>query len=109
MHNAVDPASSPVVTSTSTTATTINLTWSQPLGDIVDQYIITYHFTERDCGFSGGSNIMIPVAGSSRAHTLTGVEENSHYFIRITANNAAGNSPPVLTSLTTSIAGKIND
>ena len=85
-------------------STSINLTWSQPTGDIVDSYIITYSFTIRVCGVTGGSTVM--VGGSSREYTLTDLEENSDYTISITARNEAGDSPPTTTIMaTTSRAG----
>ena len=85
-------------------STSITLTWSQPTGDIVDSYIITYSFTIRVCGVPGGSTVM--VGGSSREYTLTDLEENSDYTISITARNEAGDSPPTTTIMaTTSRAG----
>ena len=99
------PPSSPTgLSSSSIQSTFITLTWSQPTGDIVDSYIITYSFTIRVCGVTGGSTVM--VGGSSREYTLTDLEENSDYTISITARNEAGDSPPTTTIMaTTSRAG----
>ena len=97
-------ASSPTITSTSSDATTITLTWTQPPVEVVDQYLISYSFTEVDCGFSGSAMIQVP--GTSTQHTLTGLQENSDYVISIIARNTAGDSPPATTRTTTSIAGK---
>ena len=91
-------------TSTSPTHTTITLTWTQPPGEVVDQYVITYSFMERDCGFAG-NNVMVLVDGSSRTHTLAGVQENSDFTISIIARNGAGDSPPATTMETTTTAG----
>ena len=102
------PAASPAAfSSSSPDPTTITLTWTQPAGEVVDNYLITYSFTENDCGFSG-NNIMETVAGSSRTHTLTDVQENSDYVISIIARNTAGDSPPAVTMETTAIAGIAN-
>ena len=60
---------------------------------------------ENDCGFSG-NDIVETVAGSSRTHTLTDVQENSDFDISITARNTAGDSPPAMTMETTAVAGK---
>ena len=96
-------ASSPTgFTSASPAPTTITLTWTQPPGEVVDQYVITYSFMERDCGFSGSD--MVTVDGSSRTHTLT-VQENSDFTISIIARNGAGDSPPATTMETTATAG----
>ena len=73
----------------------------------MDNYIITYSFMENDCGFSGNNN-METVSGSSRTHTLTGVQENTDYDISIIARNTAGDSPPAVTMETTAIAGIAN-
>ena len=100
-----DPPSSPTgLSSSSIQSTSITLTWNQPTGDIVDSYIITYSFTIRVCGVTGGSTVM--VGGSSREYTLTDLEENSDYTISITARNEAGDSPPTTTIMAaTSRAG----
>ena len=74
---------------------------------MVDQYLITYSFSENDCTFTG-NNIMETVAGNSTTHTLTDVQENSDYDISIIARNTAGDSPPAETMETTAIAGTIH-
>ena len=72
----------------------------------MDQYLITYSFEEIACGFAG-NNIEVLVAGSSGAHNLTGVQENSDFTITIRARNAAGDSSPATTMITTEVAGII--
>ena len=98
------PASPTAFSSSSPDPTTITLTWTQPAGEVVHQYLITYSFRENDCAFADG-NIQVFANGSSRTHTLTGVEENSDYNISIIARNTAGDSPPAETMETTAVAG----
>ena len=68
-------ASSPTIASTSSNATTITLTWTQPPGEVVDQYLISFSYTEVDCGFTGSA--MIPVPGTSTQHTLLNTLDSS--------------------------------
>ena len=97
-------ASSPNVTSISSNATSIALTWTQSLGEVVDQYIIAYSFTERDCGFSGSNSVRL--SGLIRSYRQAdGVQENSDYTVGIIAKNAAGNSTLIIASVTTAAAG----
>ena len=100
------PATPTAFSSSSPDPTTITLTWTQPAGEAVDNYIITYSFVENDCGFSG-TNIMVTVDGSSRTRNLV-VQENSDFDISIIARNTAGDSPPAVTMETTAIAGMIH-
>ena len=85
--------------------TSITLVWTQPAGEVVDSYLITYSFTVTGCpGVDGNS--MMTVSGSSSNHTLTGLEENSVFTISILARNGAGDSEAVGTTTSTLIAGR---
>ena len=97
------PTSPSIVRVTSKT-TSIMLVWTQPT-DNVDSYLIMYSFTVNDCLEVYGENVM-SVSGSSRGHTLIGLEENSHLNISITSMNAVGISQPVQLTTITHIAGR---
>ncbi len=100
------PSNPTSLTSSSTGPTSITLTWSQPPGEVVDTYQISYSFGINGCPGQGGDNIMIPpVSGSLREYTLTGVQEDSEYTIRISAGNGAGDSATAQTMATTLTAG----
>ena len=102
---AVLPPSSPSLVSVTPRTTCITLVWTQPAGEVVDSYLITYSFTVTGCpGVDGNS--MVTVSGSSSNHTLTGLEENSVVTISILARNGAGDSQAVGTTTSTFIAGR---
>ena len=98
------PTSPSIVRVTSET-TSIMLVWTQPTDHNVDSYLIMYSFTVDDCLEVYGENVM-SVNGSSRGHTLIGLEENSHFNISITAMNAVGISQPIQITTITHIAGR---
>ena len=98
------PTSSPSLVSVTPRTTSIMLVWTQPAGEVVDSYLITYSFTVTGCpGVDGNS--MVTVSGSSSSHTLTGLGENSVFTISILARNGAGDSQTVITTTSTLIAG----
>ena len=68
----------------STTATTISLSWSVPSGSVVDSYEVVW---ERDDARSGTT-----ITDGSTSYTITGLEEDSSYTITVTATNAAGSA-----------------
>ena len=86
-------------------ATFIVLTWSQPKGEVVDSYNISYSYhpvrlPPRDVGNGSKS-----VNGSLRHYNLTDVFHESMYNISITARNEAGSSAPANITLFTPIGG----
>ena len=96
--------------------TSITLTWDHSLGstDAVERYEIYYNFTINQCrAISGRNNMMqdsIINAGGQRAYTLenspdTPIEEDSTYFITVTAINQVTNSTSQVQSVVTSTAG----
>ena len=97
--------SPPTILNTSPQSTSITLTWSQPSGDVVDSYQISYSYTIRVCGNLVMNAANISVANSSRMYSLTGLEENSDYTIFLTAINVNGSSPTVNTAIRTTLAG----
>ena len=87
----------PSVSSDSTTATSISLSWSVPNGSVVDEYLIQW---ERDtsgaCPDEDTDSTTIS-GGSATSHTIPGLEEDSTYTITVTASNTAGSSEVSIT------------
>ena len=106
-HSPVILPSTPAnLRSPSKTSTTIDLTWTQPPGEVVDSFIISYSFSIFGCPGEDGS-AMVLVAGSARSFTLTGLQEDSVFTISIQAVNAAGDSrPSAANQIFTDIAGR---
>ena len=93
-------------------ATSISLTWDQPLGaDAVDGFEINYSYVINEC-IKDGDNTPFPSVfltltdGSQRYYMIlddfiTPVEEDSQYTISIRAINSVGRSAPSNTATTT--------
>ena len=107
IHSPVILASSPVnLRSPSKTSTTIDLTWTQPPGEVVDSFLIFYSFSTMGCPGDDGSTV-VQVDGSARSFHLMGLEEDSVFVISIHATNAAGDSGrSAAIQVTTDIAGR---
>ena len=105
----VDPPTTPIITKVTPQTTSIDLAWSQPAGDVVDSFTISYSFVTRGCDSSVlGWDTITGIDGSIRAYSLSNIEENSDYDISFTAVNGAGSSPvPARISSTTLVAGEI--
>ena len=81
----------PSVTVSSTTATTISLSWSVPSGSVVDSYEVMWERdTSEECPDEDEGSATI--TGGSTSYTITGLEEDSSYTITVTATNAAGSA-----------------
>ena len=92
--------------------TSITLTWDHPLGstDTVERYEIYYNFTINQCRAIIGRNNMMQDVGRQRAYTLenspdTPIEEDSTYFITVTAINQVTSSTSLVQSVITNTAG----
>ena len=100
---ASSPPSSPTIVSTTPQSTSITITWTQPEGDVVDSYEITYSY-QGPCPvviqFDSGS-----ISGNRRQFTAVDLHGFSNYTIIIIASNGAGKSPPVTTTVETLTAG----
>ena len=89
----------PLITSTTSTTTSITLTWSQPSGEGVTSFTVTYSFDVRGCpGVRGGR--MIPVSEDSASignsmyqYTITRLPEYSDTTLTVNATNTEGTSP----------------
>ena len=111
------PSPTNLVVSRRSPATSIGLTWEQPLGaDAVTSYRIVYSYTVNEC--TGEDARPIPPVtvvlndGALRSYTIMNsptspVEEDSNYLITVTAVNSVTESNPSNTAFTTtSDAGK---
>ncbi len=104
IHHVVPPPS-PTDLTASPMATSIDLTWVQPTGDMVESYLISYTFSINGCPGEDDTR-MIPLSdGTTRQYTISGVEEDARYTISITAMNGAGSNHPATIMTTTPIAG----
>ena len=96
--------------------TSINLTWDQPEGsaDAVERYKICYNFTINQCPAITGPNLQGSISvGRVTAYTLldsvgTHIQEDSTYFITVTAINQVTNSTSLIKSVVTSTAGLVH-
>ena len=90
-HSAAVPGE-PSVSSDSTTATSLSLSWSVPSGSVVDEYLIQWvRDTSGTCPDEDTDSTTIS-GGSATSHTIPGLEEDSTYTITVTASNTAGSS-----------------
>ena len=112
------PSPSNLIVSRRSPATSISLTWDQPLGaNAVTSYRIVYSYTINEC--TGEDNRpFTPVTvvlndGALRSYTIMNsptspVEEDSNYMITVTAVNSVTESNPSNTAITTTAeAGEI--
>ena len=67
--------------------TSITLTWSQPEGEVVDSYELSFSY-QGPCSGINHTNTTT-VDGTTRQYTLTGLQEFSNYTVTITAVNTA--------------------
>ena len=75
----------------STTATTISLSWSVPSGSVVDSYEVMWERdTSGECPDKDEGSATI--TDGSTSYTITGLEEDSSYTITVNATNAAGSA-----------------
>ena len=96
--SSVPPPGQPSATVSSTTTTTISLSWSDPSGSVVDSYEVMW---ERD-----GTRSTTTITDGSTSYTMTGLEEDSSYTITVTATNAAGSAVSYPVTIVTANAGK---
>ena len=80
--------------STTAASTYIILTWSQPIGEVVDSYNISYSGHPVRAPPMDVFNGSMSVNGFLRCFNLTGAVHESMYNISIMATNMAGSSAP---------------
>ena len=105
------PSPTNLIVSRRSHATSITLTWEQPLGaGAVTRYRIVYSYTVNEC--TGEDNRPFPPVtvvlnnGTLRTYTIMNsstspVEEDSNYMITVTAVNSVTESNPSNTGFTT--------
>ena len=76
-----------------TTATSISLSWSVPTGSVVTQYLVEWQRdTSVGCTDEDQANTTI-TDGSTVSYDIPELEENSRYTITVTVSNSAGTAP----------------
>ena len=70
--------------------TSIILTWTQPEGEVVDSYEVSFSYQGPCSGFNHTDTTT--VNGTTRQYTLTGLQEFSNYTVTVVAVNDAGRS-----------------
>ena len=97
------------------TATSISLSWTQPSGDSVDSYEITYSYTINQCDGVQGDfpSVTISISnGTQRSYEITNspstpVEEDSMYNIKLVAISNGTKSNPSSIQIDTQTAGMV--
>ena len=75
-----------------TTATSISLSWSVPTDSVVTQYLVEWQRdTSVGCTDEDQANTTI-TDGSTVSYDIPELEENSQYIVTVTASNSAGSS-----------------
>ena len=70
--------------------TSIKLNWTQQEGEVVDSYEVSFSYQGPCSGFNHTNTTTVD--GTSRQHTLTGLQEFSNYTVTVVAVNGAGRS-----------------
>ena len=87
------------MTVSSTTATTISLSWSVPSGSVVESYEVTW---ERE-----GIRSSTTITDGSTSYNITGLEAEANYTITVAASNGAGSAVSDPVTGTTGRAGSM--
>ena len=75
-----------------TTVTSISLSWSVPTGSVVTQYLVEWQRdTSVGCTDEDQSNTTI-TDGSTVSYDIPELEENSRYMMTVTVSNSAGSN-----------------
>ena len=78
------------VSVTSSTTTSLTISWALEESLIATSYSISYSATDTDC--IPGSTTIPPIAGSETMYRLPGLEEGTEYSITVTATLTGGGS-----------------
>ena len=90
LYSAVSVPGMPTAVVSSTTATTISLSWSVPSGSVVDSYVVEWERgSSENCPYEDAGNATI--TDGSTSYSIAGLEEDSSYTITVTATNVFGN------------------
>ena len=84
----------PSILSIISSTTTITLTWAVPSGSVVTDYVVTW---ERDTSmacplYEDEGSINISTSALNYSTIITGLQEDSIYFIKVTAVNSDTNT-----------------
>ena len=78
---------------TTRTDTTLHITWTVSADIHIDRFEVTYSYTVNRCSAQPGPQRTDTItAGSTRSHTLTGLNEDSRYSITVRAINNEGST-----------------
>ena len=92
----------PTAVASSTTATTISLSWSVPSGSVVDSYVVEWERgSSENCPYEDAGNATI--TDGSTSYSIAGLEEDSSYTITVTATNVFGS---VVSDAVTGVTGE---
>ena len=92
------------VSVTSSTTTSLTISWALEESLIATSYSISYSATDTDC--IPGSTTIPPIAGSETMYRLPGLEEGTEYSITVTATLTGGGSQQDMDVGTTVAAGE---
>ena len=74
-----------------TTATSISLSWSVPTGSVVTQYLVEWQ-RDTSAGCTDEDQANTTITDGSVSYDIPELEENSRYIVTVTASNSAGSS-----------------
>ena len=74
-----------------TTATSISLSWSVPTGSVVTQYLVEWQ-RDTSVGCTDENQDNTTITGGSVRYEIPRLEENSRYMMTVTVSNSAGTS-----------------
>ena len=78
---------------TTRTDTTLHIIWTVSADIHIDRFEVTYNYTVNRCSAPPGAQRTDTItAGSTRSHTLTGLNEDSNYSITVRAINNEGST-----------------
>ena len=75
-----------------TTATSISLSWSVPTGSVVTQYLVEWQ-RDTSVGCTDEDQANTTITDGSVSYDIPKLEENSRYTITVTVSNSAGTAP----------------
>ena len=86
---------------TTHTDTTLHITWTVSADIHIDKFKVTYSYTVNRCSATqGAQRTDIINVGSTRSHTLTGLNEDSNYSITVRAINNEGSTTATVSANT---------
>ena len=100
------PPESPTIEAQSTTATSVSLVGTVPSGSEVGYYEVTWQRdTSGVCSDEDEGNTTLYTIFPSFSTVISGLEEDSSYFITVTAGNSVGSAVSDSATVTTTEAG----